>query len=160
MTTSTLIITGLLAIAPISELRGAIPFALANSMPVIPAYFYCVLLNFMASILVYFFLMTFHKLFYKITFYKKFFDKFIEKARYKVGKHLDKYGWWGLAVFVAVPLPITGAITGTFGAWVLGMKKRQLFPAILAGIAIAGIIVTIVSYYGIGMFSLFTKKVA
>jgi len=159
MTSSDLIITALLSIAPISELRGAIPFALAKGMPVLWAYFFCVIMNFLASVLVLIFLNTFHKLFYRINFYRRFFDSFIEKARRKVGATLDKYGTWGLAVFVAIPLPVTGAITGTLGAWVLGMKKRQIFPAIFIGVAIAGIIVSIIAYYGIEAFSFFTKQV-
>ena len=105
------------------------------------------------------FLNTFHKLFYRIGFYKNFFDRFIEKARKKVGTNIEKYGTVGLAVFVAIPLPVTGAITGTFGAWVLGMKKRQIFPAIFLGVAIAGIIVSVIAYYGIEAFSFFTKQV-
>ena len=159
MTFSDLIVTGLLSIAPISELRGAIPFALANGMPVLWAYLFCVTMNFLASILVLIFLNTFHRLFYHIDIYKKFFDALIEKARRKVGANLEKYGTMGLAIFVAIPLPVTGAITGTFGAWVLGMKKRQIFPAILAGVAIAGIIVSAIAYFGIEAFSFFTKQV-
>lgn len=156
---SDFIVTGLLAIAPISELRGAIPFALAKGMPVIWAYLFCVAMNFLASVLVLIFLNTFHKLFYHFNIYRRFFDSFIEKARKKVGANLEKYGTWGLTIFVAIPLPVTGAITGTFGAWVLGMKKRQIFPAILAGVAIAGIIVSVIAYYGIEAFSFFTKQV-
>lgn len=159
MTFSDLLITGFLSIAPISELRGAIPFALAKGMPVIWAYLFCVTMNFLAGILVLIFLNTFHKLFYHISLYRRFFDSFIEKARRKVGAKLEKYGTWGLTVFVAIPLPVTGAITGTLGAWVLGMKKRQILPAILAGVAIAGIIVSIIAYYGIEAFSFFTKQV-
>lgn len=144
--------------SPISELRGAIPFALAKGMPVIFAYFYCVIMNFAASPLVFLFLVSFHKIFCKMRFYRKFFDKFIEKARRKVSKNIEKYGSWGLALFVAIPLPVTGAITGTFGAWILGIKKRKLFTAVLAGIAMAGIIVSIISYYGIEFLSFFTKE--
>lgn len=159
MEISDLIITGILSIAPISELRGAIPYALAKGMSVLSAYFFCVIMNFLASVLVLIFLNTFHKLFYRIGFYKNFFDRFIEKARKKVGTNIEKYGTVGLAVFVAIPLPVTGAITGTFGAWVLGMKKRQIFPAIFLGVAIAGIIVSVIAYYGIEAFSFFTKQV-
>ena len=159
MKLSDLLITALLSIAPISELRGAIPYALAKGMPVIWAYLFCVSMNFLASILVLVFLNTFHKLFYHISLYRRFFDNFIEKARNKVGAKLVKYGTWGLTVFVAIPLPVTGAITGTLGAWVLGMKKRQILPAVLAGVAIAGIIVSVIAYYGIEAFSFFTKQV-
>lgn len=159
MSFSDLLITALLSIAPISELRGAIPFALAKGMPVVWAYLFCVAMNFLASILVLIFLNTLHKLFYHISLYRRFFDSFIERARRKVGPNLDKYGTWGLTIFVAIPLPVTGAITGTLGAWVLGMKKRQILPAVLAGVAIAGIIVSVIAYYGIEAFSFFTKQV-
>ena len=159
MSFSDLLITALLSIAPISELRGAIPFALAKGMPVVWAYLFCVAMNFLASILVLIFLNTLHKLFYHISLYRRFFDSFIERARRKVAPNLDKYGTWGLTVFVAIPLPVTGAITGTLGAWVLGMKKRQILPAVLAGVAIAGIIVSVIAYYGIEAFSFFTKQV-
>ena len=159
MSFSDLLIKALLSIAPISELRGAIPFALAKGMPVVWAYLFCVAMNFLASILVLIFLNTLHKLFYHISLYRRFFDSFIERARRKVGPNLDKYGTWGLTVFVAIPLPVTGAITGTLGAWVLGMKKRQILPAVLAGVAIAGIIVSVIAYYGIEAFSFFTKQV-
>lgn len=159
MSFSDLLITALLSIAPISELRGAIPFALAKGMPVVWAYLFCVAMNFLASILVLIFLNTLHRLFYHISLYRRFFDSFIERARRKVGPNLDKYGTWGLTVFVAIPLPVTGAITGTLGAWVLGMKKRQILPAVLAGVAIAGIIVSVIAYYGIEAFSFFTKQV-
>ena len=159
MSFSDLLITALLSIAPISELRGAIPFALAKGMPVVWAYLFCVAMNFLASILVLIFLNTLHKLFYHISLYRRFFDSFIERARRKVGPNLNKYGTWGLTVFVAIPLPVTGAITGTLGAWVLGMKKRQILPAVLAGVAIAGIIVSVITYYGIEAFSFFTKQV-
>ena len=159
MKLSDFLITALLSIAPISELRGAIPFALAKGMPVVWAYLFCVSMNFLASVLVLIFLNTFHKLFYHINLYRRFFDSFIEKARRKVGAKLEKYGTWGLTVFIAIPLPVTGAITGTLGAWVLGMKKRQILPAALVGVAIAGIIVSVIAYYGITAFSFFTKQV-
>ena len=51
----------------------------------------------------------------------------------------------GLIVFVAIPLPVTGAWTGTLAAWLFGVNKRVAFPAIFAGICIAGVIVTLAS---------------
>ncbi len=72
---------------------------------------------------------------------------------------VDKYGYWGLALFVAIPLPITGAYTGTLGAWVLGMDPKKTFLAVALGALIAGIIVTVVVSLGIEAFSLFVKEV-
>jgi len=159
MEMTTWIIAGFLSIAPISELRGAIPYALANGMPVAAAFIYCVVMNCLASLLYYSFLVTLHRVFYRIGLYRRIFDRFIEKTRKKVGPSIEKYGAAGLAVFVAVPLPVTGAITGTVGGWILGIEKRKLFPSVFAGVLVAGIIVTLISYFGIEAFSLFTKEV-
>jgi len=62
-------------------------------------------------------------------------------------------------VFVAIPLPITGAWTGTLGAWILGMGKRRSMLAVAAGVAIAGIIVSLVVGLGVEALSIFVKSV-
>ena len=62
-------------------------------------------------------------------------------------------------LFVAIPLPITGAWTGTIGAWVLGLDRKRSILFIILGVLTAGIIVSTVVYTGAGIASLFTKKV-
>ena len=62
-------------------------------------------------------------------------------------------------LFVAIPLPITGAWTGTVGAWVMGLDRKKSILFILLGILISGTIVTTVIYTGSGIASLFTKKI-
>lgn len=153
----TLLWGALLSVFPISELRGAIPFMLANNIPVVFAYFYCVALNALVAPLVYIFLSTVHKILYKIYWYRTFFEGFVEKARHRVQKEVDKYGFWGLMVFVAIPLPITGAYSGTLGAWILGMNRKKSMLAVAAGVCISGIIVTTVAWFGIAALSLFLK---
>jgi uncharacterized membrane protein len=54
---------------------------------------------------------------------------------------------------------MTGAWTGTLGAWVLGLQKRKTFPAVILGVAVAGIVVTAVMILGIGAFEIFIKQV-
>lgn len=68
-----------------------------------------------------------------------------------------KYGYAGITLFVAIPLPITGAYTGTLVAWLMGLDAKKTFISVLAGVVISGIIVTIISYYGIAAFSIFIK---
>ncbi len=58
---------------------------------------------------------------------------------------------------MAIPLPITGAWTGALGAWVLGMNPKKSFLAITAGVVVAGIVVTLVAYFGIKALSFFLK---
>jgi len=137
---------------PISELRGGLWFALANSMHPLLAYGYCVLLNILVAPLVLLFLHTVHKLLYKWQSYAKLFEKLIERSRKKVKAKVDKYGYIGLTLFVAIPLPITGAYTGALGAWVLGMDKKKSFLAISIGVCIAGIIVYTAVQLGITLF--------
>ena len=72
---------------------------------------------------------------------------------------MERWGWLGIALFVAVPLPITGAWTGTLGAWVLGFRRRRTLLAIVLGVGIAGAVVTAVVMLGVEALHLFVKKV-
>ena len=151
--------TAFLSILPISELRGAIPFAVANGVPWYAAYPLAVFFNAMVAPLCWVFLSTLNRLFLKISWYKYFFEKFIERARGKLHDNVERWGWLGVAVFVAIPLPLTGAWTGTIGAWVLGLSKRKTMIAVILGVLIAGAIVTAVVLLGIQALNLFVKKI-
>ena len=71
----------------------------------------------------------------------------------------DKYGYWGLAIFVSIPLPFTGAWTGALGAWILGMDRKRSMLVVAAGVLMAGVIVTLVVGLGVGALSFLIKKV-
>jgi uncharacterized membrane protein len=151
--------TAFLAFLPISELRGAIPFAIANGVPWYIACPYAVALNALVAPVCWIFLSTLHRLFLRMRWYEAFFNRFVESARVKLQGGVNKWGWLGVAIFVAVPLPVTGAWTGTLGAWVLGLRKGRTLLAVFLGVICAGIIVTAVVTLGIQAFSLFTKQV-
>lgn len=138
-----------LTLLPIAELRGGLPYALVKGIPWILAYPYCVLLNALVAPIAYFFLDNIHKLFYRWRFYSTNFDKLVERARTKLTKKVKRLGFWGVAVFVSIPLPVTGAWTGTLGAWVLGLSRRKTLLAVLVGVAISGLIVSAVVLLGI-----------
>jgi uncharacterized membrane protein len=147
-----------LSILPISELRGAIPYAVICGVNVLPATLISILFNALVPIIVYVFLATVHKLLYKWKTYKAFFDSTVERAQRKVHENIEKYGYWGLMIFVAIPLPLTGAWTGTLGAWILGMDKKRATLAIIGGVAIAGIVVgVLVAILGAGAKTIFFK---
>ena len=81
------------------------------------------------------------------------FDKIAIWLRKKADKHkgqVEKYGFWGLVLFVGIPLPGPGAWTGSLVASVLHMRIRKSFPAILLGIMIATVIMSLLSYGLIG----------
>jgi uncharacterized membrane protein len=163
-TLSLLAWSGLLSILPVSELRGGIPFAIANGLPWYFAYPFAVVINALAAPLCWLFLSTLHKLFLRLSahrgfhWYKKLFDRLIDRARAKLHEGIEKWGWLGVTVFVAIPLPMTGAWTGTLGAWVLGLDKGRTMLAVVLGVLIAGAIVTIVWQLGVqSLIGLFTK---
>ena len=64
---------------------------------------------------------------------------------------IEKYEFWGLVLFVGIPLPGTGAWTGALIASLLHMKIRKSFPAICLGILIATVIMSILSYGVLGV---------
>jgi uncharacterized membrane protein len=157
MRPSTIAWAVLLSLLPISELRGAIPFSLANGMPVGAAFALCVVANLLVGPIAWLFLSTVHRLLYRWRPYASAFERIVERARRKVHAAVERWGYWGLAVFVAVPLPFTGAWTGALGAWVLGMEARKSLAAVAVGVLIAGVIVTLVAFFGIKAFSIFIK---
>ena len=152
------IITAILSLLPISELRGAIPYGIANGLSPVFTWFYCVLLNAAVGPLVYIFLSTFHKLLIRFSWYKNLFEKFVEKTRHKVENKVKKYGYLGIILFVAIPLPITGAYTGTLGSWILGLEPKKTFLSVLIGVIISGTVVLTITYFGIEALSFLTKQ--
>jgi len=160
LTRADLIITAVLSLLPISELRGAIPYAASKNADPLFAYFYCVFFNILVAPLFYVFISTIHRLLEKISFYNRIFEKLVVKTRDKVKDNIEKYGYLGIMLFVAVPLPVTGAYTGTMGAWVLGLGKRKTILAVSAGVAVAGVIVSLVLYSGMEAFYFLTKRIS
>lgn len=143
-----LFIAILLSLLPVSELRGGIPYAITNGVNVVSAFISCVLANIAIVPLIFFFLDNIHNKLLKYDFYKKNFDSFLKRLRKrkkKVEKAYESYGILALTIFVAIPLPFTGAWTGTIIAWLLNLKRTKSFFAIFLGILIAGTIVTLIA---------------
>jgi uncharacterized membrane protein len=147
------------SIIPISELRGGIPYAIANDINPFLAYFICVGANTLAFPIVFFFLEFLHPLFLKVDIYQNLFDKFVLQTRRKLDEKIKRYGFWGLMLFVMIPLPVTGAYTGSFAAWLFNIPKKQALISVSLGVMISGIIITIISLSGIEAFNFLIKKV-
>ena len=79
-------------------------------------------------------------------------DKMEKKAHLK-GQKVSKYKYIGLWLFVAIPLPGTGAWTGSLAAAFLDMRLRKAFPAVLLGVLTAGCIMTALTHVGVNLFS-------
>lgn len=76
--------------------------------------------------------------------FERFFNWLFERTRKRAGAHVEKYRAMGLAVFVAIPLPVTGAWTGSVAAFVFGIPKKLALPSILLGVITAGAIITLI----------------
>jgi len=154
-----LVLAIILSILPISELRGGLPvaidYALKNNLNIFPIFLMVFLLNILVVFFIFFFLDYLHKYFMKLKVYKKVFGYFLKKTRKKADKveaRMGLFGWFALSLFVALPLPITGAWTGTFIAWILGLERKRSILAISLGVLIAGIIILLTS---LGVLSYF-----
>lgn len=131
---------------PIVELRGGIPAGALMGLPALTTYILCVIGNLLP---VPFIILLWSKVFnwFKRGKFKELLEKIQAKADTKKEKVI-KYEKWGLFIFVALPLPGTGAWTGALIAATLEMRLRDAFPIILVGVLTAGVIMTIVSYGG------------
>lgn len=135
----------LISMVPILELRGGLLAASLLNIPIVRAIWYCVIGN---IIPVPFILLLITPIFNRLK-QTKLFRPMVEKLEARaMGKseQIERYEFWGLALFVGIPLPGTGAWTGALIASLLGIRFRKAFPAIMLGIFIATIIMSVVSY--------------
>lgn len=146
----------LLSMTPLLELRGAVPVALGLGLPLIPSYLVCIVGNMFPVPFIYFFAR-------KILVWgadKKYigrpFSWLLRKGQRGGQKLAAKAGRGGLFValllFVGIPLPGTGAWTGTLAASILDMGWKATVGAVVLGVMLAGIIMALAS---MGVFSIF-----
>ena len=140
---------------PISELRGAIPVAMGiYGMGPFEAYFLSVLGNIIPVIPLLLFLEPVSGYLRRYHIFDVFFTWLFSRTRRNHTENFEKYGLLALTIFVAVPLPVTGAWTGCAAAFVFGIKFKHSLPAIAAGVMIAGVIVTVLTMTGMGLADL------
>jgi uncharacterized membrane protein len=138
----------IISILPIFELRGALPVGInLLQIPWYSALFWAVIGNMVPVPILLLFLDYFVRLISKIRLGEKLAHWVLERTRAR-SQVIQKYERIGLIIFVAIPLPFTGAWTGAIAAFLLGMKFTHAFLAILCGVVIAGIIVTCLCFLG------------
>lgn len=133
---------------PIAELRLSIPIGInVFHMPWYEALYLSIIGNMLPVPILLLFLESLANLVSRVAIGKRFVDWLFARTRKHTG-NVEKYERIGLALFVAVPLPFTGAWTGCLIAFLLGLRFRFAFFSILAGVIIAGFIVLILSLLG------------
>ena len=135
----------IISMIPIIELRGAMPVASLIGLPFLPSLIVAIIGNLIPVPFILFFIKAVCQWMKKIKGLQKF-PLFLEEKVEKNKEKVTKYGKWGLYLFVAIPLPGTGAWTGALIASFLNFKNRDSFVAIASGVVTAGIIMTAISY--------------
>lgn len=152
-----ILVTVIISMVPIIELRGAIPVAiLLHGMNPILAFVCSVVGNLIPVPFIIIFIRKIfawiRKCFPKLN---RMVDRLEEKGKSKKDAVL-KYGFWGLFFFVAIPLPGTGAWTGALIAAMMDMRLKRAFPSILLGVVTAGVTVTVLVSAGLAAYVGFT----
>ena len=136
---------------PIIELRGAIPVGISLGLSPLHA----TIISFIGSMIpVPFILFTIRPIFNYLKetrTFKKLIHSLTDKSLNKSGK-IQKYGAWGLFIFVAIPLPGTGVWSGSLAAALLDMRFKWAFPAIFFGNLVAGILIMLLSNGVVSVF--------
>ncbi|MBD3348639.1 MAG: ligand-binding protein SH3, partial [Candidatus Eisenbacteria bacterium] len=123
-------------------LRGGIPYATRMGMDWREAYLICTAGNFVPVIPILFFFDAVSRFLRRWRTFDRFFTRLFDRTRAR-GRVVEKYEAFGLILFVAIPLPVTGAWTGALAAYLFGVRRKYAIPAIAAGILIAGVVVTL-----------------
>ena len=145
-------LTVLVSMIPVVELRGGIPFGVAAGLPVWAAFIAAVIGNLIpVPFIIVYIRRIFQWMRRRMPRLNNLVDKLERKAHLK-GQRVTKYKYLGLMLFVAVPLPGTGAWTGSLAAAFLDMPLRKAIPSVVLGVLIAGMAISILTY---GVASLF-----
>ena len=141
-----ILLTFLVAMVPVVELRGAIPFGVVRGLNLWTAIIASMLGN---LIPVPFIILFIRKIFAWMRAHMPKLDGLVIRMEKKAEKNraaVEKYAFWGLVILVAIPLPGTGAWTGALVAAMMESRLKRAFPAIAIGVAIAGVIVSVITY--------------
>ena len=141
-----ILLTFFVAMVPVVELRGAIPFGVVRGLNLWTAIIASMLGN---LIPVPFIILFIRKIFAWMRAHMPKLDGLVLRMEKKAEKNraaVEKYAFWGLVILVAIPLPGTGAWTGALVAAMMEIRLKRAFPAIAIGVAIAGVIVSVITY--------------
>ncbi len=142
-----------LAASPISELRGAIPLAVIGlDFEWYQALLLAILGNLLPVPFILLFIDWITRQLSRVAFFERIIIWVFAMARRR-GRMIQRYERIGLMLFVAIPLPITGAWTGSLAAVLFGLKFRHAFVSIVLGVILAGGIVTAATMLGWSMFA-------
>ena len=137
-----ILFTFLISLSPFGEARAGIPYGELNGLPILLVFVIGLAANLLIFPLFYRVKKKKKKYFSKNEFYKKSVIYLSSRAKSRTKTMIKKYGVWGLMVFVMIPLPVTGAYTGTIAAYLFRISYKKSLIAISIGVTISSIMVT------------------
>lgn len=140
-----------ISMIPILELRGGLLVAKMIGVPLLTAIPICIIGNIIPIPFILLFIKQIFKWLKHVSFFKNIITRLEDRAMGK-SDSIKRYEFWGLALFVGIPLPGTGAWTGSLIAALLDIDFKKSILAELTGIAMATVIMSIVSYGLLGLF--------
>ncbi|MCR4902324.1 MAG: small multi-drug export protein [Butyrivibrio sp.] len=143
----------LISMVPLIELRGAIPISQVYQLPLLQSYIICIIGNMIPVPFIFFFARKVLEWGADKPVIGKFFTFCLKKGEKGGQKLQEKAGrglFLALLLFVGIPVPGTGAWTGTLAASILDMDFKSSVAAVMLGVLLAGIIMGVVSYLGVG----------
>lgn len=145
------IITILWSISPFGEAKVGIPYGLLKDLNPYLVFVFALAANIAVFPIMMFFLDRMNKLLLRWRWYKTAALWVAKRAKRGSADKLKKYGYWGLVMFVMIPLPGTGVYAGSIVSYLLKMNVKRAFIANVVGITISSMIVWSVTYFGMGL---------
>ena len=138
--------TFFISMVPVVELRLGLPYGIAQGLPYPLALTAAILGNMLPTP---FIIVYIRRVFAWLRLHWAALDGFIRRMERKAdtkGEAVRRYGFWGLLILVAIPLPGTGAWTGALVAAMMRIRLRRAFPAVALGVVIAAFVVSVITY--------------
>lgn len=136
-----ILIAMLWSVSPFGEAKVGIPYAIFNGINIYLAFVVCLFANILVFPIMLFFLDSINRYFFKWRPYKKSALFVARRAKKGAQKGIEKYGFWGLLIFVMMPIPGTGVYAGTIAAYIFRFDRKKAFLANTIGIFLSCAIV-------------------
>ena len=160
-----LLLVALLTFLPFLELRFSIPFGILEGtihlpfgislsglgLPIVPVFLTAILSNILLGLVLYPVLQYVDGFCHRSR-YARHYIQLLDRSRRKMRPYVKKYGVFGASLFIGVPIPGSGVFSGSLGALVLGMSRRNFYKALVLGVLIAGLAMTLLTVTGMSIF--------
>lgn len=136
-----IVLTFLWSISPFGEARLGIPYGVYHGLPVLTAFLIGWSANLLVFPLFHKFIVFSNRIFWNNKTYRRAAVYLAKRAKRQTKNNIQKYGFWGLMIFVMIPLPITGSYIGTLAAYIFGMDYKKSLMAISSGVTISCVLI-------------------